>query len=132
MVAFPSPVMARTVLRRAMRAMLEAAGHDVLEAAHGQRASEMLGEREPDVMLLDLYMPEMDGYEVLRALRAKHPRVETIAMTGHVDGDALVIATKLGAQATLEKPIMNDTLLRSVEDVLRPTTPAPPLERNED
>ena len=71
----------------------------------GEQALEFLGNETPDVMVLDLKMPGMDGVEVLRKTKETHPGIEIIILTGHGSKDDEKACMKLGAYAYLHKPI---------------------------
>ena len=66
---------------------------------------------EIDVVLLDVKMPDMDGIETLRNIRAKHPLVEVVLLTGHASVDSGIEGMKLGAFDYLMKPIELEPLL---------------------
>jgi len=71
----------------------------------GEQALEFLGNETPDVMVLDLKMPGMDGVEVLRKTKEAHPGVEIIVLTGHGSKEDEKACMKLGAYAYLNKPV---------------------------
>src|SRR5438046_10744874 len=78
-------------LRGAIRVALEAAGYEVMEAADGQAGLRLQREQGSDLVLVDIFMPERDGLEVIRALRAEQPKPTIVAMsgggrTGHIEG----------------------------------------------
>ena len=109
------------VLRCALRVVLEAAGYNVMEAANGDAGLRLYRERGADLVLVDIFMPERDGLEVIRALRAAVPQPKMIAMsgggrTGHLD--ILVAAAAFGAARTLRKPFEARALLAAIRDVL--------------
>jgi CheY-like chemotaxis protein len=107
----------RTMLRRT----LEGQGHEVEEAANG-----LLGiasfQRDPaDLIITDIYMPEKEGLETIIELKASHPEVRIIAISGgsrDMDLDFLPVAQKLGAIKTLAKPIERADLIRAVNELL--------------
>ncbi len=74
-------------------------------AYDGEQALEMLGEEVPDVIVLDLKMPGIDGIETLRRVKDRHPDVEVIILTGHGSDQEQVMAEELGAFAYLHKPV---------------------------
>jgi len=85
----------------------------------GEAALEVVKTQEPDVMVLDLRMPGIDGMEVLRKVRATNPKVQIIILTGHgtdLDEDE---ARKLGAFHYHKKPIDIDELLGTVKKAYR-------------
>jgi DNA-binding NtrC family response regulator len=71
----------------------------------GKEALSVLDKEEPEVMVLDLKMPGIDGMEVLRHIREEHPKVEVIVMTGQGSEEDKESCMKLGAFAYLEKPV---------------------------
>jgi CheY-like chemotaxis protein len=96
---------------------LSYSGLHVTEARTGRRALERAREDTPDVVVTDIAMPEMDGLELSRRLRAEEPthNVPIIA----VSGQASDRARQAGADLVLEKPCAPDHLLHAIEDVLR-------------
>lgn len=80
-------------------------GYEVLRAADGRQALEILERHCVDVVVTDLVMPEMDGVSLMRALREGYPTVPFIAITGHVELRHLLTAMRLGAEDCLFKPL---------------------------
>src|SRR6266480_7062891 len=70
------------LLRGALRVVLEAAGYEVIEAADGDAGLRLQREQAADLVLVDIFMPERDGLEVIRALRAEIPEPKIISMSG--------------------------------------------------
>jgi len=98
--------------REALAEALTEAGFAVERAASGKQALERMEEHgEPDVILLDLRMPEMDGAQLLERMRSPHPRV--IVLTG--DSSAQLVRFARSAKV-LAKPIDLDQLEKAVED----------------
>src|ERR1700690_4007069 len=94
-------------LRSLLVRVLRLAGHEVAEAAGGDEGLRVACVRRPDVVLVDILMPVHDGIETIRDLKASHPGVAIIAMSGGgmIDGVTyLRMASVLGANATLTKP----------------------------
>jgi YesN/AraC family two-component response regulator len=81
----------------------------------GQEALEMVHEEEPEVMVLDLKMPGIDGLEVLRRVRTEHPDVQVIVLTGHGSEEVKDRCMEMGACAYLEKPVDIETLTRTMQ-----------------
>jgi len=107
--------------RRALRVILESAGYEVVEAADGAAGVRLYRERGAKVVLVDIYMPEMDGLEVLEALRADVPRPRLVAMSGGGAAgraDILAMAIALGADRVLRKPFTPHELFEAMRDVL--------------
>jgi CheY-like chemotaxis protein len=93
----------RSVVRRA----LALDGHDIGEAGTGREALAVFQAAPVDVVVTDLYMPDMDGLEFTRALLREYVGTKVIAMSGGAvqqPADALAVARQLGAVATLAKP----------------------------
>ena len=107
----------RQVLRY-MRNVLEKSGYAVTATTSGKRALAIIQERIPDLLILDLNMPEPDGFDVLKAERSKFPYLRILAVSGYLHGALLEAAELLGAAATLEKPVTADVLAAKVRDVL--------------
>lgn len=83
----------------------------------GPQALEILRTAMPDVVVLDLRMPGMDGAEVLVAIRRQYPSLSVIILTGHGDDADQVRLTELGAAAYLQKPVDIDILLGTIQKV---------------
>ena len=98
-----------------MRDMGSAVAYD------GESALQMINTDEPEVMVLDLRMPGIDGIEVLRRVKKSRPDIEVIILTGHGDEKDRKICMELGAFAYLQKPVdidlLTDTLKRANEKV---------------
>ena len=90
----------RTVLSRE----LSRRGYAVSSAATGQAGMQGAAQATPDLMLLDLRLPDLDGLEVLRHVREKSPRTEVIVLTGHGTIDTAIEAIRLGAFDYVAKP----------------------------
>jgi CheY-like chemotaxis protein len=111
-------------VRRVIGKILVRAGHDVLEAPDGKVALSLLKEEAADLVICDLFMPEMDGVEVLRQLRRDYPNLRVVAISGGAyQGrvQLLDVAKALGAVAVLGKPFQPHQLLELVNDLLRET-----------
>jgi CheY-like chemotaxis protein len=85
----------------------------------GEEALSIVDEDEPEVMVLDLKMPGIDGLEVLRRVKEKHPNVEVIVLTGHGSEDAARHCAELGACAYLEKPVDIGKLTQVMQEAYR-------------
>jgi len=101
-------------LRNVVRLALEGAGHEVLTATQGQEGLACLNGHQVDAVITDLFMPEMDGIEVIAALRRQFPGVKIVAMSGRAGVDYLTVAKELGAARILRKPFAMDDLLSAV------------------
>lgn len=88
-------------------------GHEVLEADNGDEGLRLAAAEPPDLVFLDMIMPEKEGLETITALRRRQPDVKIIAMSGGSrDGkvDYLKVAKRMGAVHTLTKPFSGDKL----------------------
>jgi two-component system response regulator CpxR len=93
-----------------------------LEAAvvyDGEEALSFVASDEPEVMVLDLKMPGIDGIEVLRRVKRDHPKVEVIILTGHGSQKEEVLAMQLGAFAYLRKPVDIELLTTTMKQAYR-------------
>ncbi len=107
----------RSVLAR----HLASTGYEVLEAADGRACLEVLRTTGVDLVILDIYMPDMDGIAVIAQARRDFPHVRILAISGGgtVPRDrTLEIAQRLGAARTLTKPFERDELLALVRELL--------------
>jgi len=113
------------LLRGAIRVVLESAGYEVIEAGDGDAGLRLHREQGADLLLVDLFMPERDGLEVIRAVRAEVPDAKIIAMSGgsNLKLDLLDAARAFGAARTLWKPFVPGVLLRIVQDLLSEAGP---------
>ncbi|MGB9605557.1 MAG: response regulator [Bryobacteraceae bacterium] len=105
-------------VRLALRRMLESAGYRVEEAANGRIAMSLCRANPPDLMILDIFMPEQEGIETIQAMRREFPAVKILAISGQNAGIYLRMARLLGAHATLEKPLRMETVLETVRSLL--------------
>jgi DNA-binding response OmpR family regulator len=95
-------------LRRELVQMLRDEGHDVLEAADGREGLDLIKAERPEIVLTDIFMPNVDGFEVINTNRIQpHPaRIIAMSEPGALRYyDSLSIALKLGAEIVLTKPI---------------------------
>jgi two-component system chemotaxis response regulator CheY len=111
--------------RRTTRAMLAAAGHEVVEAEDGLSALERYFLERPNVVLLDVTMREMDGIEVLKRLRELDSRARVIIVTADVQSSTREMAQQGGASAFVTKPVASGSLLAAVDSVLQGVSHGP-------
>jgi DNA-binding NtrC family response regulator len=96
--------------RRVMAAELERLGYEVAGAGSGEEAVQAAARLEPAVVLLDLQLPDMDGLQVLQAIRERSPGSEVIMLTGHGSFDTAIQSIRLGAFDYVAKPCPLDEL----------------------
>jgi DNA-binding response OmpR family regulator len=116
----------------AIKTVLEAAGFDVVHSIDCMSGVAQIKAAEFDVVMVDLFMPGIDGLETIKAFRQIKPQVPIIAISGFLprDGhgkapDFLGMATKLGANRSLAKPFRPRDLMQAVEACLSGTADAP-------
>ncbi len=106
------------VIREFVKIYLEGIGYEVTEVADGAALKSFYGGAQPDVVLLDLKLPDADGLTLLPQLKKTWPEAVVIVLTGHGTIDAAVEATKRGAYYFQQKPIDGPTLKLQVERAL--------------
>jgi DNA-binding NtrC family response regulator len=105
-------------LRVVMVTELEGEGYFVRQAADGQEAINILNQESFDLILLDIKMPNVDGFEVLRFVKKQSPQTKVIVLTGFADLKNAIESKKLGAEDFVSKPYDLVDLLTTVERVL--------------
>jgi two-component system alkaline phosphatase synthesis response regulator PhoP len=108
-----------------VRAYLEQAGFEVVSAHDGKKAMQIARNERPDLVVLDLMLPEMDGWDVCRALR-KESEVPIIMLTARVEESDKLIGLELGADDYVTKPFSPRELVARVRSVLRRAGGVPP------
>src|SRR5881396_3910726 len=101
-------------IRHTLRGVLADEGFEVLEAPDGRRALELLKHVAPRLAIVDVWMPEMDGIELVERMRNQAPGVPIIVISGHGTIETAVRVIRLGAFDFLEKPFPLDALLNVV------------------
>ena len=105
-------------LRTVLSSELEGEGYQVASAGDGQEAINVLTSKEFDLILLDIKMPNVDGFEVLKFVKERHPKTKVIMLTGFADLKNAIESKKLGAEDFVSKPYDLVDLLTTVERVL--------------
>ena len=106
-------------LRTSLAMLLTASGHRAIEAAGGQAALRLLGETKIDVVITDLDMAEVTGWDVARAAKECSPSLPVILLTGWGDQVATVTPITADVDAILAKPFRLDALLQMVAEFSR-------------
>lgn len=109
------------LLRRELRETLEYGGYKVWEASDGEEALEILGKRHPAVLITDILMPDKDGIELIRAVRAERSDVKIVAISSggaYRFTEFLTHAKKFGADLVYEKPVDARQLLKDLRTSL--------------
>jgi CheY-like chemotaxis protein len=119
-----------SAVQSAIRLVLEPAGHTVFVAGDGRKGLSILEAENFDLVLLDIFMPGMDGLETMRLIHQRRPVMPIIAISGRpIASDAasgpdfLAMATRLGAVARLQKPFKPAALLATIAGCLEAAKP---------
>jgi two-component system, NtrC family, nitrogen regulation response regulator NtrX len=107
-----------SAIRDSLKMTLEYEGYDVIGAATGQEGLALAEREAPDLVLLDVKMPGMDGIEVLERLRSMNDALPVVVVSGHGSISTAVEATKKGAFDFIEKPFASDRVLVSLRNAL--------------
>ena len=106
-------------IRRFIRKVLERESHTVMEAGNGKDALVCLEAQSFDIVISDVFMPEMDGLEVIMRIRQIAPNVKLVSMSGGFQGIGLLpVAEALGADLVLPKPFTAVELLEAVSGLM--------------
>lgn len=110
--------------RDTLKAFFSGRGHDVIEAANGQRAVDLIETHEIDLVITDLMMPDRDGVEVIMDIRKRQPEMPIIAVSGGgfmPAADLLGTVRHLGVKKTLQKPFELEELGDAANEILQAT-----------
>lgn len=105
-------------IRSSLRGILGDEGFRVLETGDAPAVIDIIARERPRLVLLDVWMPEIDGIELLREIKRRQPGTKVIMISGHGNINSAVTATRLGAADFIEKPFSVDGLLASIGRVL--------------
>lgn len=106
-------------IRQSLSGVLADEGYQISEAKEGTQALKQIENDPPDLVLLDIWMPGMDGIEVLERIKSLNPSLPVIMISGHANIELAVKATKLGAFDFIEKPLSLDKVLLTVNNALK-------------
>lgn len=93
-------------------------GYEVQTAKSGEDAIKLLEEELPNLVLLDIWLPGIDGMEVLKSIKNLHPKLQVVMMSGHGTIETAVKATKLGAFDFIEKPLSLEKVILTLKHAL--------------
>jgi UDP-3-O-[3-hydroxymyristoyl] N-acetylglucosamine deacetylase len=105
-------------IRSSLCGILSDEGFRVIATGDATRVLDLVVQEKPEVVLLDVWMPELDGIELLRRIKRENPETHVIMISGHANIQNAVAATRLGAADFIEKPFSVGGLLASLEQVL--------------
>ncbi|MBN2687434.1 MAG: sigma-54-dependent Fis family transcriptional regulator [Deltaproteobacteria bacterium] len=103
---------------QALKGILSDEGYEVITAGSGEEGLKLVDEELPDLVLLDIWLPGIDGIETLTQIRARHSAIPVIMISGHGTIESAVRSTKLGAFDFIEKPLSLDKVVLTVEHAL--------------
>ncbi len=107
-------------VRESVREVLTDEGYRVVDTADGTRVLEMIKQEKPELVLLDIWMPQVDGIGLLREIKTEEPAINVVMVSGHGNIHTAVTATKFGAFDFIEKPVSLEGLLLTVQRALGP------------
>ncbi|AFM00380.1 MULTISPECIES: response regulator transcription factor [Desulfitobacterium] len=109
-----------TLLRRALSALLQGEEHLTVvgEAGSGEEAVVLAGQLQPDIILMDITLPDMDGLEATRQIRCQYEGIKIIALTMHVEEEYLLQFLAAGGNGYLHKSTADLELLQAIERVI--------------
>src|ERR1051325_3086432 len=105
-------------VRESVREVLSDEGYRVVDTADGTRVLDIIRSERPELVLLDIWMPQMDGIGLLKEIKSKEPDINVVMVSGHGNIHTAVTATKFGAFDFIEKPVSLDGLLLTVQRAL--------------
>ncbi len=105
-------------VRESVREVLSDEGYHVIDTADSTRVRELINREKPGLVLLDIWMPQIDGIELLKEIKRQAPDTNVVMISGHGNIHTAVTATKFGAFDFIEKPLSLDGLLLTVQRAL--------------
>jgi two-component system chemotaxis response regulator CheY len=105
-------------LRLRISNMLTEDGHEVLESENGVQAVKMYQGETPDIVLMDITMPEMDGLTALKEIRSHDPKAKVVMLTALGQESIVLEAIKSGAKDFIVKPFERDRVITSINKLL--------------
>jgi UDP-3-O-[3-hydroxymyristoyl] N-acetylglucosamine deacetylase len=112
-------------VRESVREVLGDEGYRIVDTADGTRVLELIEQEKPGLVLLDIWMPQIDGIGLLKQIKNKEPAIHVVMISGHGNIHTAVTATKSGAFDFIEKPLSLDALLATVQRALGDFSPVP-------
>lgn len=105
-------------VRESVREVLSDEGYRVVDTADGTQVLQIIKDQRPELVLLDIWMPQMDGIGLLKEIKTREPDINVVMVSGHGNIHTAVTATKFGAFDFIEKPVSLDGLLLTVQRAL--------------
>jgi DNA-binding response OmpR family regulator len=110
-------------VRESVREVLADEGYRVVDTGDGTRVLELIEQEKPGLVLLDIWMPQIDGIDLLKQIKSKESAINVVMISGHGNIHTAVTATKFGAFDFIEKPLSLDALLLTVQRALGDYSP---------
>lgn len=101
-------------MRMRLKTVLSQNGHEVIEAANGSEAVALYEQHRPDMVMMDITMPEMDGITALRTIREKDPNAKVVMVSALGQESTVIEALKSGAKDFIVKPFQPERILEAV------------------
>lgn len=117
-------------IRESVREVLGDEGYRVIDTADSTRVLELVEQEKPGLVLLDIWMPQIDGIDLLKQIKSQTPATPVVMISGHGNIHTAVTATKAGAFDFIEKPLSLHALLSTVQRALGAFSPARAKEVN--
>ncbi|RLF66156.1 MAG: two-component system response regulator [Thermoplasmata archaeon] len=106
-------------MRTLLKNIIAKAGHEVVgEASNGQEAVELFKKLNPDLVILDIVMPVMDGMEALKKIMEINPNAKVLMCTGLGQQKLVIQAIELGAKGYIVKPFQSEFVIKEIERIL--------------
>ena len=103
---------------QSLSGLLSDEGFEITTASNGYEALKIVDVESPDLVLLDIWMPGIDGIETLKEIKKNNPHIQVIIISGHGTIETAVKATKLGAFDLIEKPLSIDKVIVAINNAL--------------
>jgi len=106
-------------IRYLLRKMLTAEGYEVLEAGGGNEVMSKMQGNEPEILIIDIIMPDKGGIETIMELQAEYPKLKFIIITGKVSTETAVLqklANQFGVKHIISKPFTKEQIIEAIKD----------------
>lgn len=117
------------IIRRIIRATLEGNGHITIEAKNGEEALSILSNHHPDLILMDIMMPKMDGLTACKLIKQNHQtnEIPIIIISANASTKDKELGYAAGAEVYLQKPVIPSMLIETINQSLQTKSPTPAL-----
>ena len=121
------------LMRTLLRGILRSENCQIIgEAKNGSIALEIIARNKPDIVFLDVMMPEMDGLEALQCIKSKHPEIIVVMITGNPSKENVEESIQGGASGFIIKPFNSAKVLDTLNRVIQDIKPAPVIAQRDD